>query len=146
MKHIQLILLASVLLFGYACNDDDDDDGKLGMDTFKATLSGMNEVPPNASTATGQATLTYNRDTKIFTIIVDYSGIAATAGHIHKGATNESGDVVFPFSSPIASPIGYSSIPLTAAEEKDLYDHLYYVNLHSAVYPAGEIRGQLVKQ
>ncbi len=146
VKHIQLILLASVLLFGYACKDDDDDDEKLGMDTFKATLTGMNEVPPNESAATGSATLTYNRDTRIFSIIVDYSGIEATGGHIHKGATNESGDVVFPFSSPLTSPTGYTSAPLTEAEENDLYDHMYYVNLHSAVYPQGEIRGQLIKQ
>ena len=145
VKQIQIILLASILLFGYACKDDDDDE-PLGMDTFKATLTGMNEVPPNESAATGSATLTYNRDTRIFTIIVDYSGVEATAGHIHKGATNESGGVVFPFSSPISSPVGYSSAPLTEDEEKDLYDHMYYVNLHSAVYPAGEIRGQLIKQ
>ena len=145
VKQIQIILLASVLLFGYACKDDDDDE-PLGMDTFKASLSGMNEVPPNTSAATGSATLTYNRDTRIFTVIVDFSGLEATAGHIHKGATNVSGEVVFPFSSPISSPIGYSSAPLTEAEEKDLYDHMYYVNIHTAVYPGGEIRGQLIKQ
>lgn len=145
-KHIQIILLASILLFAYSCKDDDEEDDVRGNDTFKATLSGLSEVPPNASMATGIATLTYNKDSRIFSIIVDYSGIVATAGHIHKGETIESGAVVFPFSSPLTSPVNYTSAPLTDEQESDLYDHLYYVNLHSALFPQGEIRGQLIKQ
>ena len=144
VKNIQIILVAGILLTGYACNNDDDDDS-LGKDTFTATLNGMNEVPPNNSAATGTATLTYNRDTRIFSVIVEYIGIDVMGGHIHKGAANVSGDVVFPFVT-LTSPLGYSSLQLTDAEEKDLYDQLYYVNLHSALFPGGEIRGQLIKQ
>lgn len=116
---------------------------------YKATLNGANERPTaNTSTATGTATLTLNNETKIFTLVVTYTGLsaAATNGHIHKGAADVAGGAVFPFASPFTSPINYTSIALTAAQEADLNATLYYVNIHSSTYPGGEIRGQLVKQ
>jgi hypothetical protein len=51
---------------------------------YTATLSGTNEVPPNASTATGTATLTLNGDSLAVNIV--FSGLIggpATASHIH---------------------------------------------------------------
>ena len=113
---------------------------------FKATMIGASEVPPNQSTATGSATLTFNNSTKIFTIIVTYTGLTASAGHIHKEAVGVAGGVVFPFTNPVSSPINYTSVALTAAQEADLNAGLYYANLHSTTFPGGEIRGQLLKQ
>ena len=71
--------------------------------------------------------------------------MTATNGHIHKGAVDASGSPVFPFAS-FTSPINYTSVALTAEQEADLNAGLYYVNLHSAAFPGGEIRGQLIKQ
>ena len=113
--------------------------------SFLATLNGASEVPVNPSTASGSATLIFNSTTKIFTLTVTYSGTTATAGHIHKGAVGVSGGVIFPFSS-LTSPISYTSVALDATQEADLLANLYYVNIHSAAYPGGEIRGQLIKQ
>jgi hypothetical protein len=112
--------------------------------TFSATINGANEVPSTNSTATGTATLLFNNTTKIFTISVTHSLAAATMGHIHLGAAGSNGGVVFPFSSP-SSPIAYTSIALTALQEADLKANLYYVNLHSAAFTSGEIRGQLIQ-
>ncbi|MBK5278023.1 MAG: CHRD domain-containing protein [Bacteroidia bacterium] len=113
---------------------------------FKATLSGANERPnPNTSTATGSATLTYNDESNIFTIVITYSGMTATASHIHKGEPSVAGGVVFPF-SPVTSPINYTSVALTEAQEADLRAGLYYVNVHSSTFTGGEIRGQLTIQ
>jgi hypothetical protein len=112
--------------------------------TFNATLNGSSEVPANSSTATGTATASFNNSTKILTVSVTYSGLTATNGHIHKGAVGVSGDVIFPFSS-FTSPISYTSMALTNEQEADLMSNLYYVNIHSAAFPAGEIRGQLIK-
>lgn len=111
---------------------------------FMATLNGASESTANPSTATGSATLTFNQDTKIFTIVVTYTGLTATNGHIHKGAVGESGSPVFPFTT-FTSPINFTSEALTAEEEADLNAGLYYVNLHTGDYPGGEIRGQLLK-
>ena len=55
--------------------------------TFKATMTGDQEVPPNNSTATGAATVVLNPDPAPATVTVDvtFSGLSgnATAAHIH---------------------------------------------------------------
>jgi hypothetical protein len=135
-------LLSSIV----SCNDDDDPKPTPDPNvTYNATLNGASESTPNASTATGVATLTFNTTTKIFTIAVTHTIAAPTAGHIHKGVIGVSGDPVFPFASVI-SPINYTSIALSTSQEADLNAGLYYVNIHTATYPGGEIRGQLIKQ
>ncbi len=112
--------------------------------SFYADLKGSNEVPPNSSTASGNTIATFNKDTKILTVVTSYSGMTVTAGHIHKGAAGSTGDAVFPFTTT-ASPIMFTSSALNAGQETDLMANLYYVNLHSTAYPDGEIRGQLIK-
>lgn len=117
--------------------------------TFKATLSAANERPtPNASTGTGSATLVFNNDTKIFTVSITYSGLTgtATASHIHKGDPTIAGPVIFGFSNVAVSPIIYTSAALDATQEADLKAGNYYVNVHTAANPGGEIRGQLIQQ
>ena len=114
--------------------------------TFQATLNGMSEVPPNNSTSTGVATLTYDTVAKVFDIVVTYSGITPTASHIHKGAPGVAGGVVFGFTNPLTSPITYHSPVLTTVQQNDLYTGQYYVNIHSSAYPDGEIRGQLIRK
>ena len=113
--------------------------------TFNATINGASEVPANASTATGTGVFSYNPVTKILTGTVTYTGVTATNAHIHKGAAGVSGGVVFPL-TPLASPIAFISVALTTAQANDLFANLYYVNIHSAAFPDGEIRGQMIKQ
>jgi len=139
-----LVLLFSVVLFGTSCKKDEPAPNPNVV--FKAVINGTSEVPSNASTATGTATLTFNTTTKIFTINTQFTGVTATGAHIHKGAAGANGGVVFGFATPIVSPINYTSVALDASQEMDLNANLYYVNIHSAAFPAGEIRGQLIKQ
>ena len=69
----------------------------------------------------------------------------AAAAHIHEGAAGASGNVVIPLKTPDAS--GKSSGCATAARalvKAILADPAgYYVNVHTAAFPAGAIRGQL---
>ena len=145
MKIIIRLLAVSTLLFGISSCDKDDDTPPDPNVTFKATLTGAQEVPANASTATGEATLTFNTTTKIFTLAVTHTIASPTNGHIHKAAVGVSGGVIFPFAS-FTSPISYTSPALDATQEADLNAGLYYVNIHTAAFPNGEIRGQLIKQ
>jgi len=154
-EHHDLMILAVILLISVSCSKSS---GPLGSEisttvggpdpnvTFEATLNGTSETPANSSAATGNAILTFNTETKIFTIVVFYTGLTAIASHIHKGAAGVSGGEVFGFPNPLTSPIRYTSVPLDSAQEADLNANLYYINIHSAEYPSGEIRGQLIKQ
>jgi CHRD domain len=145
MKIITRLLAVTIVLSVLSSCDKDEDTPPNPNVTFQATLTGAQEVPANASTATGNATLTFNTSTKIFTLTVTHSIATPTNGHIHKGAMGVSGGVVFPFAS-FTSPISYTSTALDATQEADLNANLYYVNIHTAAFPNGEIRGQLIKQ
>lgn len=116
--------------------------------TFTATLNGANEVPPNASMAMGTATFKYDTVTHKLSGTVTFSGMTATASHIHKGDTAVAGPVVIPLdvTPPVTSPITLEPTLLDSTQRADLMSGMYYVNIHSEAYPAGEIRGQLVKK
>jgi hypothetical protein len=144
LKQIQFIVLASVLLIAGSCKKSDTTVSSNVV--FKATINGANETPPNASAATGTATLTFNKDTKMFTVLVNFSGITATGAHIHKGDVGVAGGVIFTFISPVTSPINYTSVALDATQVADLNANMYYINIHSTAFLGGEIRGQLIKQ
>ncbi len=150
LKSSLTALLISSLIVSSSCTKDEAPPARTES-VFIATLDGASESTPNPSKATGLATLTFNKTTKILSGTITFSGLTPTAGHIHKASKGVAGPVVFPFSS-LASPINYTSAALTDAQEADLYAGLYYVNLHTPSllngvvgYPGGEIRGQLLK-
>jgi len=109
---------------------------------FTATLTGAQETPPNNSAATGHATLLLSPDEKTARVSLTFTGLSAaqTDAHIHGPANpGVSAPPVFPL------PLGQISdfqIALTPAQVQDLKNGLLYVNVHSANFPAGEIRGQ----
>lgn len=149
MKIISLLLTASVSLFGLvSCEKYDDVPFPSTLNpniVFKATLTGAQEVPANASTATGSATLVYDSIGKVFSLSVTHTIPNPTNGHVHKAPVGVSGGAIFPFASFI-SPISYTSPVLDATQQADLKANLYYVNIHTAAFPGGEIRGQLIRQ
>lgn len=145
-KLLAFSLLMLFSLIGIVSCDDDDDPVPSNTITFQVTIDGANEVPPNGSTATGTATFTYNKTTYALSGTVNYSGITAANAHIHKGAIGVSGGVVIPLgSAPFTSPLTLASTVLDSTQRADLLANLYYVNIHSTAFPAGEIRGQLIK-
>ena len=145
MKHLIRFTLISLLSISFiSCSKSDPAPTPPNPNvTFLATLNGASEVPANASAATGTATLTFNTTTKILNITITHNIAAPTNGHIHKAAVGVNGAAVFPFAS-FTSPINYTSVALDAAQEADLNANLYYVNIHTAAFPGGEIRGQLI--
>ncbi|GAB2541621.1 CHRD domain-containing protein [Rufibacter soli] len=142
------VLFLACALVTVGCNDDDDDDKVPSNQVmFKdSTLTGAQEVPANASQATGTFKGTYNKDTKILTYTITFAGITPTNMHFHKEAVGKSGPVVIPISGPYTSPINGQTPALTADQETDLLAGMWYVNVHSAQFPAGEIRTQVVQQ
>jgi uncharacterized repeat protein (TIGR01451 family) len=109
---------------------------------FVANLTGSQETPPNNSTATGRATLLLSPDEKTARVSLVFNGLssAQTDAHIHGPAIlGVSAPPVFPL------PLGQISdfqINMTPAQVQDLKNGLFYVNVHSGNFTAGEIRGQ----
>jgi hypothetical protein len=63
--------------------------------------------------------------------------------HIHQGDAETSGPVVVDFNEPVNGLHG--CVPADAALIKDIRKHPadYYVNVHTTMFPGGEVRGQL---
>jgi uncharacterized membrane protein len=110
---------------------------------MSVALSGQNEVPPNNSGGSGTARV--ELDGNVLKWTVTYSGTTGpiTAGHFHGPAQpGANAGVVVPFAGPLASPIT-GSATLTQAQVDQVKAGLWYVNLHSAAHPGGELRGQV---
>ena len=114
---------------------------------MKATLSGKSEVPANSSAATGNADIDYDAATKKLTWKLTYSGLSgpATAAHFHGPAeAGKNAGVAVAIPNASSSP-AEGSATLTDAQAADLMAGKYYVNVHTAANPGGEIRGQVTK-
>ena len=121
--------------------------GAASAETFKATLDAKSEVPPNASTATGTADINYDPASKKLSWKLTYSGLSgpATAAHFHGPAEpGKNAGVAVAIPNAGTSP-AEGSATLTDAQAADLEAGKYYVNVHTAANPGGEIRGQVTK-
>jgi hypothetical protein len=137
---------------------------------FTATLLGSNEVPSNASPATGAITVSLVGD--LLSVSESFSGLtggSASAAHIHCCAVpGVNAIVAVPFPGfPAATSGTYSNtFDLTldatynaafetanggtaagaeSALKAALFSGQTYANIHDATFPGGEIRGQLVQ-
>jgi hypothetical protein len=114
--------------------------------SFNATLLGTQEVPPTSSKGTGLVTATLDPD-GTFHWNVDYGGLTgpATAAHFHGPAApgTNAGVVVNIGGQGLASPM-QGAAHLDGAQIGDLVAGRWYVNIHTAANPNGEIRGQIV--
>ncbi|HTA99161.1 MAG TPA: CHRD domain-containing protein [Bradyrhizobium sp.] len=114
---------------------------------MKATLDGKSEVPPNASAGTGTADVDYDAATKKLTWKLTYSGLSgpATAAHFHGPAeAGKNAGVAVAIPNAGTSPVE-GSATLTDAQAADLTAGKYYINVHTAANPGGEIRGMVTK-
>ena len=137
----KLVLFSLLVVFAFGCKKDEVANPEMAVTT---TLSGANEVPAVTTTATGAVTGTFNTTTKILTINVSYMGITPVAWHIHKAAAGMNGGVIFDLGTSFSSPYTYKTAALSTAQEADLMAGSFYVNLHSAKAPGGELRGNLM--
>jgi hypothetical protein len=112
---------------------------------LRATLSGAAEVPANASAGTGSLEATLDKSTSVIKWKLSYSDLSgpATMAHFHGPAMpGVNAGVVVPF--PSAASPSEGEAKLSQAQIDDLMAGKWYVNVHTAANPGGEIRGQVL--
>lgn len=119
-----------------------------GVTAGLATLNSAQEVPTNASTATGRGTLVFDTATRaILVAYATHNVSGASVAHIHTGAVGVSGPAnVVTLSAGTNVYTAPNPTILTAQNATDINAGNTYFNVHSATYTAGEIRGQIAIQ
>jgi len=111
---------------------------------FTADLKGASQVPPVDTAGAGKADVTYDDAGKTLTWTITYSGLSGpvTAAHFHGPAgEGENADPMVTIKQ-LDSPMK-GSATLTEDQFKALTGGKMYINVHTAKYPDGEIRGQV---
>lgn len=140
---------------------------------FKATLISYEEVPALSNTGAGTFNMLIDFSDTSFDYELSFSGISgtgATQAHIHIGQKGVNGGVMVFFCSNLAAPppgtqacpangtvsgtitaanvIGPAGQGVSAGEFAEVLKAIragvVYANVHSSLFPLGEIRGQLV--
>ncbi len=111
---------------------------------MKALCDGAQETPPNGSTGTGTGLFLIDTATNTLFYYIAYSGLgsAELAAHIHGYApAGVPGGVehVLPLGTPKIGAWNYAE-----PDEADILAGLTYVNIHTAGFGGGEIRGQIL--
>lgn len=115
---------------------------------FRAQLSGRNAVPANDSTAQGELVAVLNRNTGLLRWKLNFSGLSGPVrgGAFHSpGMSGEIAPPVLSLGRTVLSPSEGRAM-LTARQRADLLLGQWYVNLPTARYPDGELRGPLIEQ
>jgi hypothetical protein len=110
-----------------------------------ATLLPENQVPPTASNGSGTALVTLNQGSGEVCWDISVSDLTSPIilAHIHSGVAGTNGPIVVDFNEPVNGLNG--CVPADAALIKAIRQHPadYYVNVHTEMFPGGEVRGQL---
>jgi hypothetical protein len=113
---------------------------------FSIAMTGEAESPAGDPVTTGTATvrLRAGQAQACYTIATTNSE-PAIAAHIHRGATGVSGNVVIPLGTPDASGKSKGCATTTRTLVAQILKNPagFYVNVHTAAFPNGAIRGQL---
>jgi hypothetical protein len=172
MKKIIQTALAGSLLFLVSCNNAGSNNENAGTndtamssastDSMPAAspssspmmktlqLTSSQEVPANDSKGTGTADVTYNKETKMLSYKIDYTGLTgdATMAHIHgtapKGTNAGVAHDLTPVLKKSASGSFVDSVKVgDKIKEDSLLSGFYYFNIHTKKNPGGEIRAQI---
>jgi hypothetical protein len=106
-------------------------------------LTGDQEVPAVASSATGIGTIVVKND-KSVSGSIKTTGIDGTVAHIHLGEPGKNGPPIITLSKTAENTWSVpAGAQLTDDQYKSFKDGNLYVNVHSAEHKGGEIRTQL---
>jgi len=132
MKRITiLLLLLTLAAFGASAQ------------SFSAQLTGAAEVPgPGDPDGSGFAVVTISGTTVHYTVFTQGIG-APTLAHIHRGAAGVAGPPVIDFNVNTLTGGSVSGVAQSLINEILSNPSGFYVNVHTAEFASGAIRGQL---
>lgn len=153
------LLTLSTLTFS-SCEEDDLDQEALYQNKTIA-MSGAQEVPAVPTAASGTIDAEYSKLTKTLFYTVYWNNLTGpvAAMHIHGLADPGSNAGIVQniitasngITTPNATRFGTSGsfaasmyVDGVAIKEEDVLAGKFYINIHTATYPGGEIRGQIV--
>jgi DNA-binding beta-propeller fold protein YncE len=124
---------------------------------LNAVLNATNEVPPNGSTATGTAAVSFDAAKTTITAVLNTTGLTnITAARINSGNAGQNGGVMFTlspttFTSPLTKTLTSADLdPTFTSAGKTFTDAVNailngaaYVNVSTSANVGGEIRGQI---
>ena len=118
--------------------------------TFDAWMNGSQEVPFSNVPGQGVAIFWFNEtwDTLSYDIVVDQLSGSITGAHIHNGISGTNGGVEVNLSTNInGNRISgtIAGMDLTSAFIDNMIMGTSYINVHTAAFPGGEIRGQVYR-
>jgi hypothetical protein len=128
--------------------------GRAQIIEFRATINAAQETPASTSAATGSAVMLYDIAANKFDLLVTISNLAnpATASHLHEAAPGVAGPVVAPLGAEAVYVRegntvrqSFRDVPYGGNKLTLIQGGAYY-NIHSAAFPGGEVRGQLIPQ
>ena len=123
--------------------------GQIGREVFAVPVSPSQEVPSNASTASGRGLLVLDPATRKFKASITITGMTATAAHIHQAPAGSNGPVIFPLTETATGSgvwVAAADASMTEAQVASLRAGGLYFNAHSVAFPGGEIRGQIGRE
>ena len=122
-------------------SDDSEDENNINL---KSVINGTNEVNSTESAANGTGLFILNEDENTLTYSINYEGLSSneTGAHIH-GPAVEGENIPILYNLPLGL-FKSGTINYNEEEESDILSGLWYVNIHSLLFPEGEIIGQIV--
>jgi len=115
---------------------------------LSATMTGPVEVPPGDPAGTGTASFQVNvgQGQVCYTLSVQHLHGTITAAHIHIAPAGKAGPIVVPLKAPVGgTSSGCATVKRDLAKAILMHPTAYYVNVHTTLFPAGAVRGQLHK-
>jgi cytochrome c2 len=119
-----------------------------GTYTIKTALSTRQEVPAPKGSARGAGTftatlkITGSKASLAWKLTFAHLSGAATAAHVHFGAAGKPGQVAVPLCAPCTSG-AHKAGSISTRAAVAMVDGTAYVNVHTKLNAAGEIRGQI---
>ena len=142
-----IILIMAMPLFMISCDDDNDDMDDIIL-TVTGSASGAQEFPAVVSNGTATLTGTYNDNTNVLSYTINWTGLSGdvVVAHFHGPAAAGTNappiiDLTVTTNGTSGNITGTSTLDATI--EGYLKAGTLYYNLHTAMHPSGEIRGQV---